>query len=138
MAVGEGKGKSAASDAVESALANPLFDAPLEGASGILFNIKGGKDLSLGQVDQVAGIVKNASQSDADVIFGVVQDPRWNKRVSVTLVATGLAGKATDDGGRPPKKSNAFTSVITPPKSDPETSTNGHKALSATRMLKLL
>ena len=90
MAIGEGKGKSAATDAAEAALANPLFDAPIQGARGVLLNVKGGNDLALGQVHEVAGIVERASSANANVIFGVVQDPRWSKRVSVTLVATGL------------------------------------------------
>ena len=90
MARGEGRGKSAAAEAVEATLSNPLFDAPLAGASGILFNIRGGKDLTLGQVDEVAGIIKEASRSGAHVIFGVVQDPKWKKRVTITLVATGV------------------------------------------------
>ena len=90
MAMGEGKGKGAASEAVRTALSNPLFDAPLEGSNSVLFNIKGGKDLALDQVHEVAGIIRDASQSQARVIFGVVQDGRWKKRVSITLVATGV------------------------------------------------
>ena len=54
MAIGQGKGKWAAIEAAHMALANPLFDAPLDGASSILFNVRGGKDLSLGQVHEVA------------------------------------------------------------------------------------
>ena len=90
MAMGEGKGSSAAAEAVSAALSNPLFDAPLKGASGILLNIKGGKDLTLGQVHEVAGVIRGASRSQAQVIFGVVRDTRWKKRVSITLVATGV------------------------------------------------
>lgn len=99
MAMGEGKGKTAAADAVDSALANPLFDAPLEGAGGVLLNVRGGKDLSLGQVQEIAGVVRDASRSRAEVIFGVVQDRRWNKRVSVTLVATGIEDVAPAEDG---------------------------------------
>ena len=99
MAMGEGKGKTAAADAVDSALANPLFDAPLEGAGGVLLNVRGGKDLSLGQVQEIAGVVRDASRSRAEVIFGVVQDRRWNKRVSVTLVATRIEDVAPAEDG---------------------------------------
>ena len=91
MALGEGKGKGAAAQAVHAALSNPLFDAPLEGARGILFNIKGGEDLSIGQVHEVAGVVREASRAQAQVVFGVVQDRKWKKRVSITLVAAGVA-----------------------------------------------
>ncbi len=67
-----------------------MFNAPLDGAAGILFNIKGGKDLTLGQVHEVAEIIRKAARSDANVIFGVVQDKKMKKRVSITLVATGV------------------------------------------------
>jgi cell division protein FtsZ len=97
MAVGDGKGKHAAMNAVNSALANPLFDAPIEGASGILFNVKGGRDLTIGQVHEVAGVIRQAAGADANVIFGVVQDPAMKRRVSITLVATGLAGSSREE-----------------------------------------
>ena len=91
MAVGEGKGKSAAMDAIDTALTNPLFDTAVHGARGILLNVKGGKDLGLDQIHEIAGAIKKASSGEANVVFGVVQDPCWKKRVSVTLIATGLA-----------------------------------------------
>ena len=90
MAVGEGRGRDAATDAAKSALANPLFDAPLEGASGVLFNVTGGPDLALGQVHEVSEVIRRAANPDANVIFGVVQDRRMKKSVSVTLIATGI------------------------------------------------
>ena len=91
MAVGEGKGRWAAIEAAHMALANPLFDAPLEGAAGILFNIKGGRDLTLSQVHEVAEIIRKAAgSSEANVIFGVVQERKMKKRVCLTVVATGL------------------------------------------------
>jgi len=93
MATGEGKGRSAAHDAVQAALSNPMFEAPLQGCRGILLNIRGGKDLALGQVHEIAGIVRDASRSRAQVIFGVVNDKKWKKRVSVTVIATGIGTK---------------------------------------------
>ena len=94
MAHGEAKGKWAAIEAAHSALANPLFNAPMHGASGVLLNISGGKDLTLGQVHEVAEIIRKAAKSDANVIFGVVQDARMRRRVSITLVATGIGSAA--------------------------------------------
>ena len=90
MAMGEGKGKSAAQDAVKATLSGPLFDVPLQGCTGILLNIRGGKELTLGQVHEMAEIVLGASQSQAQVVFGVVNDDRWKRRVRITLVATGV------------------------------------------------
>ncbi len=99
MALGNGKGKLAAMDAVTSALSNPLFDAPLEGAAGVLFNVKGGKDLTLGQVHQVADVIQAASRSQPKVVFGVVQDRKLKNRVSITLVATGIAAREEAEDG---------------------------------------
>ena len=130
MAIGDGKGKSASADAVRQALTNPLFDAPLRGSRGILFNVRGGKDLTLGQVHEVAGVIKEASQSSAQIIFGVVQDRKWKKRVRLTLVATGIASRdEANDGLRDEEL----------PRPVPKPMTNGHRrtdgVLSAQRLL---
>ena len=90
MAVGEGRGPLGAVQAAKSAVSDPLLGAPLRGATGILFNVRGGKDLTLGQVHRVAELVEAASGPQANVIFGVVQDKSMKGRVSVTLVATGV------------------------------------------------
>ena len=90
MAMGFGQGNDAAAQAAQAALSNPLFDMPLEGAKGILLNIMGGPDLTLGEVHRVAEIIKDAASADANVIFGVVQDKQMRRRVSLTLVGTGI------------------------------------------------
>ena len=123
MALGEGKGRTAATDAVQAALANPLFTAPIEGAQGILFNVRGGRDLSIGQVHEIAGMIESASRTQAQVVFGVVQDPRWSKRVRVTLVATGIqpreaesdvaANGATADFGSAPDRNGTREHIDT-------------------------
>ncbi len=97
MAVGEGKGDNAAVDAVRSALSNPLFDAPVEGASGVILNVRGGKNLALGQVHEVAAIVREAVQRECNVMFGVVQDKKMKKRVRVTLMATAISRLQHED-----------------------------------------
>ena len=96
MALGQGRGKSAARDAASAAISNPLFDAPLCGASGVLFNVKGGRDLTLGQVHEVAGIIRDSTRTSTRVVFGVAQKPWWRRRVEVTLVATGVSEPAGD------------------------------------------
>ena len=97
MAHGEGKGKWAAIEAARAALANPLFSTPLEGATGILFNVTGGNDLTLGQVHEVAEIIRKAAKSDANVIFGVVQERQMKKRVGITLIGTGIGNNTQPD-----------------------------------------
>lgn len=95
MAMGTGEGRDAAAQAAQAALSNPLFDMPLDGAKGILLNIMGGPDLTLGEVHQVAEIIKDAANADANVIFGVVQDKAMKRKVSLTLVGTGIQSQGT-------------------------------------------
>ena len=101
MALGQGRGKSAARDAASAAISNPLFDAPLCGASGVLFNVKGGRDLTLGQVHEVAGMIREATRTSSRVVFGVAQKSWWRRRVEVTLVATGISEPAGDTAEMP-------------------------------------
>ena len=137
MAYGEGKGKWAAIEAARSALANPLFNAPLEGASGILLNVTGGKDLTLGQVHEVAGIIRKAAKSDANVIFGVVQERQMKKRVGITLIGTGIGSNAhpeeTEDRESSVTLSDAeINRLINPP------TRNGHAQAALTHTARLL
>jgi len=137
MSVGEGRGKSAATDAVRAALSNPLFDAPIKGAEGVLLNIRGGKDLQLGQVQEVASVVRDATQSQTRIIFGVVKDPKWKRRVSVTLVATGVeARKEADVSGLIGAAVGAGAGhIISRP---PKTATNGRTAHAVAGVHKML
>ena len=136
MAYGEGKGKWAAIEATRAALANPLFSAPLEGATAILFNVTGGNDLTLGQVHEVAEIIRKAAKSDANVIFGVVQERQMKKRVGITLIGTGVGSdaqaKVPDESESDVTLSDAELSRLISP-----TSINGHAhaALSHTSRL---
>ena len=97
MAMGEAKGQGAALEAARAALSNPLFDTPMEGATGILLNVRGGRDLTLGQVHEVANVVRDAGNPRANVMFGVVQDRWMRRRVRITVVATGLTPGAASD-----------------------------------------
>ena len=142
MAYGEGKGKWAAMEAARAALANPLFSTPIEGAKGILFNVTGGKDLTLGQVHEVAEIIRKAAKSDANVIFGVVQDRRMKKRVGITLIGTGVgSGRQVAQAKASRKESESSVSL-----SDTELSRliggnhspNGHAHAALTNAGKLL
>lgn len=137
MAYGEGKGKWAAIEAARAALANPLFDAPLEGATGILFNVTGGKDLTLGQVHEVAEIIRKAAKSDANVIFGVVQERQMKKRVGITLIGTGV-GSETEVEAPDESESSVTLSDAELSKLIGNASTNGHGHAALAHTSKLL
>ncbi len=102
MGMGEAKGPRAALEAAQSALSNPLFDVPTEGASGILLNVRGGRDLTLGQVHEAANVIRKSGNPRANVMFGVVQERWTRRRVRVTLVATGLSRNTARDHAEPP------------------------------------
>ncbi|MEK7354681.1 MAG: cell division protein FtsZ [Chloroflexota bacterium] len=93
MAVGHGTGQNRAVDAARQALASPMLDVSLQGATGVLFNITGSSDLSLFEVSAAAELIRQAVDPDANVIFGVAVDPNMNKDVRLTVVATGFASK---------------------------------------------
>jgi len=91
MAIGHGRGESRAVDAARAAMASPLLDAPIEGATRVLLNITGGGDLRLQEVQEAADFISKLVDPDANIIFGMVTDPKMDDEVRVTVIATGLA-----------------------------------------------
>lgn len=98
MAIGHGRGENRAQEAAKAAMASPLLDAPLEGATRVLLNITGGGDLTLQEVQQAADFVSRLVDPEANIIFGMVTDPKMEDEVRVTVIATGLpAGESILD-----------------------------------------
>jgi cell division protein FtsZ len=90
MGVGVGSGESRAADAARAAIASPLLEEAIDGATGILLNITGGRNLGLFEVNEAAEIVQNAADRDANIIFGAVIDESQADEVSVTVIGTGF------------------------------------------------
>src|SRR5260370_20578329 len=93
MAIGEGNGESRAVDAAHLAISSPLLDIDINGARGVLFNITGGLDLTLYEVNEAADIISKAAHPEANIIFGAVQDPVYDGKVKITVIATGVDGQ---------------------------------------------
>jgi cell division protein FtsZ len=93
MSMGVGSSKSRAADAAKEALASPLLDVSVDGAKGVLFNVAGGTGLTLFEVNEAADVIKQAVDPEANIIFGVVQDPSMGEEVRITLIATGFTSK---------------------------------------------
>jgi len=91
MGIGFGSGDQRASDAARDAVASPLLETSIDGARGILFNITGGTDLTLHEVNEAAEIVRASADKDANIIFGTVIDEKMSGEVKITVVATGFA-----------------------------------------------
>jgi cell division protein FtsZ len=100
MSIGRGSGQSRAVDAAKEALASPLLDVSIDGSKGVLFNVVGGSNLSLFEVNQAAECIRQAVDPDANIIFGVAQDPTMDRDVRITLIATGFKSKAGVPGAR--------------------------------------
>lgn len=90
MAVGVGKGEERARVAAQNAVSSSLLDVTIDGAQGILFNITGGRSLSLFEVNQAAAIIRETAHPDANVIFGAVIDETLEEDIRITVIATGF------------------------------------------------
>merc|ERR1719203_1451366 len=100
MGIGTGSGKTSAEDAAVAAISSPLLDAPVDEATGVVFNIIGGESLSLQEVDRAAKVIYNNVHEDANVIFGaLVDDEITDGTVSITVLATGFYEDDERSGG---------------------------------------
>ena len=90
MAVGQASGEDRAKIAAEQAISSQLLDVTINGARGILFNVTGGTNLSLFEVNQAAAIIKETASQDVNLIFGAVVDENMGDNIRITVIATGF------------------------------------------------
>jgi cell division protein FtsZ len=90
MGIGAASGENRATEAAQAAVSSPLLEASIEGATGILLNVTGGKEIGLFEVNEAAEVVTAASDQNANVIFGAVIDESLSDEVRVTVIATGF------------------------------------------------
>jgi len=90
MAVGVASGEDRSRLAAEMAISSQLLDITIDGARGILFNVTGGSNLTLYEVNQAAAIIKETAHPDVNLIFGAVVDPEMRDEIRVTVIATGF------------------------------------------------
>ncbi len=90
MGIGEGSGEHRAADAAQKAIASPLLETTIEGARGVIFNITGGPDMAMYEVNDAAEMISRAVDTDAQIIFGASVDPNMTGRVRVTVLAAGF------------------------------------------------
>lgn len=103
MGIGVGSGKSRAKEAAIAAIDSPLLDASIRGAKGVVFNITGGNDLSLHEVNTAAETIYEVVDASANIIFGAVIDESLQGEIKMTVIATGFS----PEGGASPRKSEA-------------------------------
>ena len=91
MGTGQGRGENRAMEAAQQAISSPLLDnISIAGATGVLINITGGEDLTLGEVTQISEAIHDAAGDEAEIIFGAVNDPAMHGEVRITVIATGF------------------------------------------------
>jgi cell division protein FtsZ len=90
LGIGTGVGENRAQMAARAAISSPLLDLSIEGATGVLFNITGGNDLTMFEVDEAARIISSSADADANIIFGAVIKEDLTDQIRITVVATGF------------------------------------------------
>jgi cell division protein FtsZ len=90
MAVGTAEGEDRAIKAAQQAITSKLLDVTIDGAHGILFNVTGGSNMTLYEVNQAAAIIKETAHPDVNLIFGAVIDDKMGDAIRVTVIATGF------------------------------------------------
>jgi len=111
MGIGIGTGESRAVEAARAAVMSPLLEVNIQGARGILFNVTGGSDLGLFEVNEAAEVIKEAADPEANIIFGTVIDDRMRDEVKVTVIATGFDATRKSKPPMRPAAAEAATSL---------------------------
>ncbi|GEA28912.1 cell division protein FtsZ [Microcystis aeruginosa NIES-4325] len=112
MGIGIGSGKSRAKEGATAAISSPLLESSIEGAKGVVFNITGGQDLTLHEVNAAAEIIYEVVDPNANIIFGAVIDEKMQGEVRITVIATGFSGE-------PPSRPTGSKVVINTPAPSP-------------------
>lgn len=109
MGIGIGSGKSRAKEGAVAAISSPLLESSIQGATGVVFNITGGHDLTLHEVNTAAETIYDIVDPNANIIFGAVIDEKMQGEVRITVIATGFSGES---------KVNPTMKTVVTPKTD--------------------
>lgn len=109
MGIGYGAGEDRATEAAKAAIESPLLEQSVRGAKGILFNITGGNDLSMYEIDEAAKVITEAADPDANIIFGAVINENYTGEMKITVIATGFAAEASKKPGHAQLMRKAFS-----------------------------
>lgn len=103
MGMGTATGEDRAKEAAKMAMESPLLETSIEGATGVLFNIIGGEDLAMYEIDEIARTISEVVHPEASIFFGANVDPEMDEQLQVTVLATGFE---TNNQGIPIPTSN--------------------------------
>ena len=126
MAIGSASGENRAQEAAQKAIHSALLDVSIEGAQGILFNVKGGRDMSLFEVNEAAELIRANAHPEANIIFGAVVDNDMKDELHITVIATGFYKNPPKEApagyARPASRETSYSTPATPapaPQSQP-------------------
>ena len=108
MGIGRASGDNRAQKAAEQAIESPMIEVSIEGARGVLFNVAGGYDMSMSEIQEAAEIITGAVAPDANIIFGATLKPELEDELIITVVATGFDREYNEE-----HKNNSLDSVVT-------------------------
>lgn len=132
MGIGRASGDSRAIEAAKQAIESPLLEVSIDGARGILFNVIGGNDLSMHEINAAAETITTAADPDANIIFGATVNPDLDGEIIITVVATGFDASyfaSRNNTGASIAAAPAPVSLATPP-----TTKQDEKALAEINM----
>jgi len=90
MGIGEAQGDNRAILASQAAINSPLMSTPMDGAKGVLFNVTGGNDVGIYEIQEAARVINEAADEDATIIWGHTIDPEMEEKIKITVIATGF------------------------------------------------
>ena len=90
LGIGTGIGENRAQMAARAAISSPLLEISIDGAKGLLFNVVGGNDMTMTEVDEAARIISDSADPEANIIFGATIDPKMSEQIRITVIATGF------------------------------------------------
>ena len=90
MGIGSSEGEARVEEAIKQAIENPLTENTIDGAKGVIFNVTGGENLSLSEIDSAIKVINDKVDEEANIIFGTVIDENLKDEVKVTVIATGI------------------------------------------------
>jgi cell division protein FtsZ len=108
MGIGRGGGENRAIEAARAAIDSPLLELSIDGAKGVLFNITGGPDLSMFEIDEAAKAITEAADPKANIIFGAIVDEAMQGEVKITVIATGFDSDIDDSDSDQSKSSSGM------------------------------
>lgn len=101
MGIGEATGENRAVTAARAAVASPLLDVSINGAKGILYNITGSANMTLPEISEASNIINQATDPDANIIFGATIDDSMGDKIKISVIATGFENTSTEAYRRP-------------------------------------